>query len=138
MAPEAVAVPDPALWAAIRDVDPILGEEPDGVIVRISLPPAAMVALVRHDPFGPDACWYADHGGGRIWIALPGERAVAGTAAIRAFLATAGGTAVVVSANEPLKRAAGAFTPTAPAHQALAARVKASFDPERVLNPGRL
>jgi glycolate oxidase FAD binding subunit len=138
MAPEAVAVPAPALWAAIRDVDPILGEEPDGVNVRISLPPAAMVALVRREPFGPDACWYADHGGGRIWIALPGERAVAGTAAIRAFLATAGGTAAVVSANEPLKRAAGAFTPAAPAHQALAARVKASFDPGHVLNPGRL
>jgi glycolate oxidase FAD binding subunit len=59
-------------------------------------------------------------------------------AAIRRAVATVGGHATLIRAPATVRAAAGAFASEEPASHELAKRVKESFDPKGVLNPGRM
>ena len=120
------------LWQEIRDVACFVGET-DRPVWRISLPPAdaAYVAgrLEGHVLF--------DWAGGLIWLSAP-PSADAGHEAVRAAIAECGGHATLVRAAESVRAAVPVFQPQPPALAALAERVKTSFDPDGVLNPGRM
>lgn len=122
------------LWRAVRDVLPFAA--PGGVLWRISTPPMAGPRLAARltDQLGGEAL--CDWAGGLIWLALPGPDPAA--TAVRAALAPHGGHATLVRADAAQRAACAVFQPQEPALAALTARVKASFDPAGVLNPGRM
>ncbi len=62
----------------------------------------------------------------------------AGAGPVRAALGADGGHAMLVRAPEELRAAVPVFQPQDPAKAALTTRVKDGFDPNRVLNPGRM
>lgn len=122
-----------ALWAAIRDGAALAGAP--GAIWRISCPPTqglSLVAAIRQET--PTEAVF-DWQGGLIWAALPDLPADR----LRALLSQHGtGHATLIRADAQTRRAVPCFQPQEPALAALTARVKAAFDPEGILNPGRM
>lgn len=75
-------------------------------------------------------------GGALRWLWLP---AAAGAGAMRDWAAAQGGHATVFrAASTSLAGASGVFHPLAPALVPVHERLKATFDPQRILNRGRL
>lgn len=120
------------LWQSVREAGPLLDAE---VIVKVSLPPAWAVELTAQLPAG--CRWFADAGAGWIWIGIPTRDAVSAVGALRGRL-HGRGSCVLWRAPPDLKRKAGVLSPAATAFAALQARIKQSFDPANILNPGRL
>ena len=129
-----------AVWAEIGAVQPLLGRA-DSMLWRICPTPSAASMLRRRiaEAPGVSEALY-DWGGGLLWLSLAPERAGAdaGAARIRAALAEIGGHATLIRAPRPTRQAVAVFEPSAGALDALARRVKDSFDPKRILNPGRM
>jgi glycolate oxidase FAD binding subunit len=61
-----------------------------------------------------------------------------GAALVRRAVAATGGHATLIRAGAALRTAANVFDPPDAAVAALTKRVKESFDPKGVLNPGRM
>jgi glycolate oxidase FAD binding subunit len=124
------------LWREIRDLRLLPQDAP--VLWRVSVPPAAAPEVITTLEHAFDVLdWQADWGGGLLWLAL-GESEDGGAATLRRIIAAPGGHATLIRGGEELRRRIEVFQPQPPALAALAARVKASFDPERILNPGRM
>jgi glycolate oxidase FAD binding subunit len=85
----------------------------------------------------PGCRWFADAGAAWIWIALPTPESAGIVTELRRRLAGRG-SCVVWRAPAEIKREAGVLSPAAPAVHALQLRIKQSFDPGNILNPGRL
>lgn len=129
-----------AFWRAIRDVSPLA--QPSGRAVwRLSVAPSRGAEIGEAIARDLDAIWYLDWGGGLVWVAVA-ERDDGGAAAIRgAIYGTNGrgrGHATLIRGAPALRSAVPVFEPQPPALAALSARVKESFDPRRILNPGRM
>jgi glycolate dehydrogenase FAD-binding subunit len=126
-------------WQAVRDVAPLLRDK-EAQLWRLSVPPAAgakvMEDITKQLPGTLD--YYLDWTGGLIWLALP-PRADAGASIVRAAIARhGGGHATLMRAGEDVRLAVAVFEPQEKALADLSARVKESFDPQRMLNPGRI
>jgi len=80
---------------------------------------------------------FYDWAGGLIWVALPPVED-AGAALVRGAVASAGGHATLVRAPASVRAAVDVFHPQPDPLAALTRRVKESFDPKRVLGPGRM
>ena len=123
------------LWREIRDVrllDPGLP-----ILWRISCPPAAAVqVMAAATPLG--AALLLDWAGGLVWAALADGGEDAGVAILRRALADCGGHATLVRAPAELRTRIAPFQPQPEALAALGRRVKQGFDPQGVLNPGRM
>ena len=125
-----------ALWRDVRQVKPFtLGGARERPLWRLSVPPAqghAIAAAVT-----PAAQMFYDWAGGLVWLAMPfaGEP---GAAAIREAVAAIGGHATLVRASAAVRASVDVFQPEEAAVRALSKRVKESFDPKGLLNPGRL
>ena len=128
-----------AVWAAVRNVQPFAaaGALGAGVVWRVVCPPAAGGALGQAlaDATGGDVIY--DWGGGLIWAALPPE-ADAHAALVRQRAAAAMGHATLIRAPEEVRREVDVFQPQAGGVAELSERVRASFDPKRILNRGRM
>lgn len=132
-----------AFWREVRDVVPLHGDARAGRAVwRVSVPPAAGAEAVRAMALGPDAHYYFDWAGGLIWLAWPAQGGDdsddGGAAAVRGALAARGGHATLIAAPEEMRATVPVFQPQDEANAALTKRIKDSFDPRRVLNPGRM
>jgi glycolate oxidase FAD binding subunit len=129
------------VWQEIADAAHLAGRESDSAVWRLSLPPASAPAVIAElVPRIADG-HVLDWGGGLVWLAVPGsDDAVGdgGAAAIRAALGPQGGHATLISGSAALRSAVAVFEPQEGALAAVSARVKASFDPRRILNPGRM
>ena len=84
-----------------------------------------------------------DWGGGLVWLSLPSSSPALGedggaTAVRQAVDAAGGGHATLFRGPETLRAAIDVFQPRDAVTLALSARVKASFDPKGILNPGRM
>ncbi len=124
-------------WREVRDVTP-LNAAPDAVVWKISCPPTEGPAiLARIEAQRPGAQAYYDWSGGLIWLALPPSND-ADHAIVRGALGTTGGHATLIRASLPVRAAVPVFQPQPAALAALAARVKESFDPKGLFNPGRM
>jgi glycolate oxidase FAD binding subunit len=126
-----------AFWREVRDVAPL--KATGGAIVwKISCPPTEGPGIVaRVKAQRPAAEAFYDWSGGLIWLALPAS-ADADHEIVRGALGPAGGHATLVRAPETVRAAVPVFQPQPAALAALASRVKESFDPKRLFNPGRM
>jgi len=104
---------------------------------RISTAPARGVAIGRAltERVGAEVLY--DWAGGLIWGALPTSDD-ARADAVRATVAAAGGHATLIRAPAAVRAVVAVFEPEPPALAALTKRVRESFDPRGVLNPGRM
>jgi glycolate oxidase FAD binding subunit len=123
-------------WRAIRDAAPLeaYGEH---LIWRLSVPANSSGAMMRRISETVDAKYFCDWGGGLIWLAVP-VSADGHARTIRSAFGAFGGHATLIRAPESVRRSVPVFEPQPPGLAALTRRVKASFDPKRVLNPSRM
>ena len=129
-----------AFWRSIRDVIP-LGQLADRAVWRVSAAPSRGAELGEAIARNLDARWYLDWGGGLLWVAIT-ETDNGGAEFIRAAIRGAdghgAGHATLIKGSPALRLAVPVFEPQPPPLAALVARVKESFDPRHILNPGRM
>jgi glycolate oxidase FAD binding subunit len=125
-----------ALWCDIRDCR-FFAESRDRAVWRISTAPTRAAALVARlaQEFG--LRHFYDWGGGLIWLSVP-EANDSGAGEIRAVLATTGGHATLVRGSPDLRSRIDVFEPLAAPLMKITTGIKASFDPDAILNPGRM
>ncbi|MGA7327185.1 MAG: FAD-binding protein [Rhodomicrobium sp.] len=124
-------------WASVRDAVPVASL--DANIWRVSTAPMEGPAIISKLATGDTSIlsWFYDWAGGLIWLAT--ERSPdAHAPAIRSAVNEAGGHATLIRASNEVRRSVPVFHPQPPALAALSARIKMSFDPERILNRGRM
>jgi glycolate oxidase FAD binding subunit len=126
-----------SFWREVRDVMPLKATH-DAIVWKISCPPTEGPGIVaRIKVRCPAADAFYDWSGGMIWLALPAS-ADADHAIVRGALGAAGGHATLIRAAESVRASMPVFHPQPAALAALASRVKESFDPKRLFNPGRM
>jgi glycolate oxidase FAD binding subunit len=128
-----------AFWRAVRDVMPFAADGPAGKhdLWRISTAPTKGADIGRALVDDADAEVLFDWAGGLIWAALP-QADDANASLLRATVAAAGGHATLIRAPAAVRAAVEVFTPELPPLVALTTRVRKSFDPQGVLNAGRM
>jgi glycolate oxidase FAD binding subunit len=128
-----------ALWRAIRDVTPLAADGPAGdrVVWRISTAPSHGAEVGRVLAERADAEVLYDWAGGLIWAALPSSDD-AGVSLVRSTVAAGGGHATLIRAPAATRAKIEVFTPEPTPLAALTKRVRESFDPQGVLNAGRM
>ena len=124
-------------WQCLRDVGPFAptgaAERP---LWRISTVPSKGAEVAAAIVQAGAQAFY-DWAGGLIWVeTLPS--ADAGAALVHGAVAAAGGHATLIRAPAAVRAAVDVFTPQDGGLAALTRRVKESFDPKGVLNPGRM
>jgi glycolate oxidase FAD binding subunit len=126
-----------ALWHGIRDALPFAaaGDGHDRPLWRVSTEPGRGFEL--SEMISPGAQMFYDWGGGLIWILMP-PADDAGAAPVRQAVARLGGHATLVRAPVAIRAATDVFQPQDETVAALTKRVKDSFDPKGILNPGRM
>lgn len=126
-----------ALWRQLRDVSPFAGDGDQRDVWKLSVPPASGPAIAASIAGRTPAAYFFDWGGGLIWLALSASED-AGAKSVRSAIVESGGHATLIRASEAVRAAVEVFQPQAAPLAALTARVKDSFDPKRILNPGRM
>ena len=125
-----------ALWIGVRQVKPFAAEAARSrPIWRISTAPARGHEIAA--AITPAAQMFYDWAGGLIWVAMPFADEP-GAGSVRAAVASVGGHATLVRAPAAVRATVDVFEPQEAALRALSKRVKESFDPKGVLNPGRM
>jgi glycolate oxidase FAD binding subunit len=123
-------------WQFVRDAMPFAALA-DRAIWRVSVAPNVGPALVGVLSRALDFKHFYDWAGGLVWLAVAGAED-GGAAAIRAAVPEGGGHATLLRGSHAMRESVAMFQPLPPALAALSARVKASFDPNHILNPGRM
>ena len=117
-----------AIWKNIRDVA-LFSEDQSKDIWRISVAPSEAPKVIEN--LKMQKRYFFDWAGGLIWLEVP--QGTDGAIVRRAI--PPGHATLIRSTN---KSAQDIFQPQLPAHAALSARVKNSFDPKNIFNPGRM
>ena len=123
-----------AAWQAIRDVTPFVGTS--GAVWRISVAPTAGPAILAAAPAGSRA--FMDWAGGLVWVEAPASGDGGGAVLRAAIAAAGGGHATLVRAPSAVRAETATFHNAAANVKALTQRLRAAFDPQSILNPGRL
>jgi glycolate oxidase FAD binding subunit len=128
-----------AVWQAIRDVLPLV-EPQERPVWKLSVPPMAgpgVLAAIRETM--PEVRAFYDWAGGLVWLSVP-QASDAHAEVVRGAVATVGegGYATLIRAPADVRAAIAVFEPQPTALAALTKRMKDSFDPSGVLNPGRM
>ncbi len=128
-----------AFWRAIRDVTPFAASGPAGKrdLWRISTAPTRGSEIGGALAAEADAEVLYDWAGGLVWAALPSAND-ANALLLRAIVAGAGGHATLIRAPAAVRAAVDVFALEPAPLAALTDRVRKSFDPQRVLNAGRM
>jgi glycolate oxidase FAD binding subunit len=122
------------IWQSIRDCS-FLTEPRDAAIWRLSVAPSHGAEVVAEIRRSLEVRAFFDWGGGLIWLATPAT-GDAGAALIRQAVAPFGGHVTLVRAPLETRKATPVFQPLAEPLMTLTAGIKASFDPDRLINPG--
>jgi glycolate oxidase FAD binding subunit len=128
-----------ALWRAVRDVRPFAADGPAGAfpVWRIATAPSKGAELTQLIKARIDAEFIYDWAGGLIWAVLaPSDDG--GEAIVRDAVEACGGHATLVRAPAAIRAMVPVFGPEDAALAELTQRVKQSFDPRGLLNPGRM
>ncbi len=123
-----------ALWRSIRDAA-IFAENHRHPLWRISVAPSDASAVIQKLSGNIDFRYFFDWAGGLIWLEVP-PSPDASEALVRGAFSQ--GHATLIRAPEATRAAADVFQPQAEALASLSSRVKDSFDPRHILNPGRM
>jgi glycolate oxidase FAD binding subunit len=125
-----------ALWQSVRDAT-LIADPRDRAIWRVSTAPTKGPELTAAIARSLDARWFYDWGGGLVWIATD-PRGDAGAAVIRKALHATGGHGTLVRAPAEVRASVDVFEPLTEALLRVSAGIKGSFDPNGILNPGRM
>jgi len=127
-----------SLWRAIRDVTPFAGPDASARPVwRIVTAPSRGAQLAGMITAATEAEVLYDWAGGLVWVMLaPSDDA--GAALVRRAVGACGGQAMLIRAPAATRAAVDVFSPQEPGLASLTRRVKQGFDPNGVLNPGRM
>ncbi len=125
-----------ALWCDIRDLRP-LGAGGDDVVWRISVKPTDGPTVAARLKAELGARCFLDWSGGLVFAAIAGP-ADGGAATVRSLVAALSGHATMVRAPHGLRAAIPPFQPEAPAVTLISQKIRRTFDPAGVLNPGRM
>ncbi len=131
------AVASKQLWRSLRDARPFAADGPakDRTVWRISTAPARGFEIA--EMISTSAQMFYDWAGGLIWVALlPSDDG--GAAAIRRAVAKVGGHATLVRAPAAIRAKVDVFQPQDAGTSVLSRRIKDSFDPKGIINPGRM
>ncbi len=123
-------------WRMVRDLAS-LGAPQNAPVWRLSVKPSDAPAIVEHLHRAFECRVLYDWGGGLVWIA-GGDGTDAGAAAVRAAVGRVGGHATLVRAPDGVRNAVDVFQPLPTPLMDLTRKLKAAFDPEGILNPGRM
>ena len=127
-------------WMEVSAVKPLLA--PAARVVWRLCPTPSFAASVAQACLAalPSAEVLFDWGGGLVWLSLDQSDAGpdGGAACVRGAMRSAGGHATLIAAPEAVRASTPVFEPLDSAVAKLSARVKNSFDPRNVLNPGRM
>lgn len=125
-----------SLWLTILDLDGLSApfETP---LWRVSVKPSDGPAVANAARAAFPARILYDWGGGLVWIA-GGAGEDAGAGVIRRAVAAVGGHATLVRAPDSVRNVVDVFEPLSPAFMTLTRKLKATFDPAGILNPGRM
>lgn len=121
-----------AYWAEVRDLGSWAGKSS---IWRINLPRASAGELASRLTAETGGEVIFDWAGARAWLATPQDAPVED---VREICNAFGGKAMLFKASAELRAETPVFPPEAGALATLTSRVRDAFDPERILNPGRL
>ena len=125
-----------ALWRDVAACAPFA--HPDArALWRISTASTRGPVLVAQITRTLEARYFYDWGGGLIWLATD-DAGDAGAQIIRAATAAFGGHATLVRASTETRASVDVFEPLAAATMTLTKGIKAAFDPQAILNPGRM
>jgi glycolate oxidase FAD binding subunit len=126
------------LWRAIRDVMPFAAAEVAARPVwRIVTAPSRGAELAGMISAAAEAEVLYDWAGGLIWAMLASSDD-AGAAVVRRAVGVCGGQAMLIRAPAATRAAVDVFSAQQPDLASLSRRVKQGFDPNGVLNPGRI
>jgi glycolate oxidase FAD binding subunit len=124
-----------AFWGGMRTLSFL--SKSDNPVWRISTAPGNGAKLVSALTKRLNCHAAYDWSGGLIWL-QSAPTSDAGASEIRRVVAEIGGYATLIRADAGLRASVDVFQPLAPGVAALTAKLKESFDPSRVLNPGRM
>jgi glycolate oxidase FAD binding subunit len=127
------------LWRAVRDAMPFAASRagPDHPLWRLSIPPSRGAELATFIAERTDAQMLFDWAGGLVWLSLE-PRDDAGAAIVAAGVRAMGGHALLIRAAASVRATIDVFSRQEAPVAALTKRIKESFDPKGVLNPGRM
>ncbi len=125
-----------ALWRDIGDCAMFAAPD-DRAVWRISTAPSRGPDLVRLVQKGGAVAHFFDWGGGLIWLAVDAADD-AREKDVRAATAACGGHATLVRAPDELRARIDVFQPLPEPMMKLSRAIKTSFDPDGILNPGRM
>ena len=115
----------------------LLAEPRDRAIWRVSTTPTKGPDLVALVARAIDARWYLRLGRRPVWISTDAG-GDAGAKAVRAAVRAIGGHATLVRAPDEVRASVDVFEPLSEPVLRITTGIKASFDPNRILNPGRM
>ncbi len=123
------------LWRDIRDARFFVGQSSQ--VWQLSVAPSEGLTVAQEICDQSDGTYYLDCGGGLVWLALePTPDASQGV--VRRAAKRVGGKARLIRASEDVRRVTDIVDPLPEALLAVTERLRASFDPNNILNPGRL
>lgn len=125
-------------WSWIRDLAPLQALEACPVVLRAAIPPASAVAVAGFLDQLEGCVWHLDAAGNWLWAGLPQAAPADQLDALRREVAAAGGAVTLYRAPEAVKQRAGIYAFPDEAVKNLNEKIKNSFDPRHVFNPGRL
>ena len=123
-------------WAEMRDAHSFT-DDLSTQVWRISVPPIEGPAIGAQLAHGLGGEFYCDWQGGLIWLSIPAQPDAAATD-VRAAISFCGGHATLIRAAADVRNAVPPFQLLGDAVEGLSARIKNGFDPNGVLNPGRM
>ncbi|MEZ5842571.1 MAG: FAD-binding protein [Hyphomicrobiaceae bacterium] len=121
-------------WGELRRLTLLTGSRP---LWRISVAPSRAPLVVSSIRRYHQADAFYDWSGGLIWLEVP-DAADAGATDIRRVLATHGGHATLIRAEEAVRAQVDVFHPMELGIARLTRGLKEAFDPFAILNPGRM
>jgi glycolate oxidase FAD binding subunit len=124
-----------SFWGELRGLSVL--QKSEAPIWRISTSPTAAPKVVAAITVYMECRAFYDWSGGLIWAeVLPTTDA--GAADVRRVIATHGGHATLIRAEPEVRAAVEVFQPLEAGLQRLSRKLKATFDPAGILNPGRM
>lgn len=123
-----------AFWTAVKELEPLpLG--PKERLWRFSTAPRSGPRLGQRLGELPGVRLFYDWGGALLWAVVPARHK---PATLHKLAREVGGHAQIVRPATEGPREEPPFTELPPGQQRLAANLKRAFDPQRILNPGRM